>query len=343
MVRYAEYCEIRSIPEQDRFPLTADLAAAFIGWAAGQLGESAVRSWMSGLLAWHTVHGFSFPPPKSEPIRIAHMAVAKLAPTKSKKPPRPPVTLAHLHLLYNNLSFTNAFDIAVWAVACCAFWGLMRLGEATVPSLTYEANRHASRAADLTWSTEKGIRSVAIAIPWTKTTQMRGGTILLTEEQDEVACPHRALEMHLSANSAVPAIGHLFGYATVNGRWRPMIKTDMMARCEEIWTISGLSVPTGHSFRIGGTSHLLARGTDVKIVQRLGRWSSDAFFLYWRNAQAIIPLHVATAAQQDAIRKRVEEHLEGADSDVTTVWQSIEAGRKQDQARQGKRKASKKK
>lgn len=329
LLRYAEYCALRNIPEYDRFPIPVDLVAAFIGWAAGQLGSSGVRTWLAGLQAWHTVHGFTFPPTDSGPIRVAMMAIAKLAPIKSKKPPRTPVTLVHLHTLYNGLSFTNTFDIAVWAVACIAFWGLARLGEITVPSLRFVTTRHVCRSTSITWATENQVSSVSIDIPWTKTTQTQGATILLTRERNELACPLKALRMHLKANQALPADAHLFGYIVAEGGWRPMIKSQMMDRCEEIWKAAQLNVPSGHSFRIGGTSHLLSRGTDVQIVQKLGRWSSDAFFLYWRNAQAIIPLHVSTAAEQNEIRQRVETHLEGADSELLKAWQSIEAQQKE--------------
>jgi hypothetical protein len=118
-----------------------------------------------------------------------------------------------------------------------------------------------------------------------------------------------------------------------------MVKSAMMERCEGIWKAAQLSLPSGHSFRIGGTSHHLSRGTDVQIVQRLGRWSSDAFYLYWRNAQAIIPLHIALAAERNKIRMQVEKHLEGADSEVIEAWKSIQANqdRAQGKGRQKKR------
>jgi len=146
--------------------------------------------------------------------------------------------------------------------------------------------------------------------------------------------------MHLTANQAVPREGHLFGFATADGGWQPMVKSAMMERCEKIWKAAEQSIPSGHSFRIGGTSHHLSRGTDVQIVQRLGRWSSDAFYLYWRNAQAIIPLHIASAAERDKICTQVEKYLEGADNEVMEAWKSIQAS--QEQARGKGRQAKKK-
>lgn len=328
LIRFSEYCHRRGVPELERFPASEELLIGFIGWAAGQLGSSAVRNWLSGLRAWHIVHGFPFPDDDDNPrIRTALKAVAKLAPPKSKRPPRPPVTTDHLLALYHGLDFTSTFDIALWAVACISFWALARLGETTVPTITFDSTRHVLRSTRISWDQHGAVRSVSFDIPWTKTTQLLGATLVLTEEPDEISCPYQALRMHLQANAALPASSHLFSYMTCGGGALPMVKAAMMARCQEIWSRTNLSLPSGHSFRIGGTSHLLSRGTDVQIVQKLGRWSSDSFYLYWRNTQAIIPLHIASAADRARIRAAVEEHLEGVDEAVKELWESILAAR----------------
>lgn len=334
LLRYAEYCASQGVPENKRFPVTAEIVAAFLGWAGGQLGSSGVRTWLGGLQAWHTIHGFEFPPTDSGPIKAALRAVEKLAPAKSKKPARPPVSLEHLEVLYKELDFTNSFDIAVWAIACIAFWGLARLGELTVTALPFDGTRHVSFSAAIEWKTQEGVHSASLPIPWTKTTQTQGATILLTRERMEKSCPVQALWMQIRANSALPPEAHLFGYTTLEGKWKPMLKHLMMERCQAIWQEAGIQGPSGHSFRIGGTLHLLSRGTDVQIVQRLGRWSSDAFFLYWRNAQAIIPLHVASAAEGERIRKAVEEHLEGSDGELLQAWKRIESQRQNIKSKQ---------
>ena len=46
---------------------------------------------------------------------------------------------------------------------------------------------------------------------------------------------------------------------------------------------------TGHSFRIGGTTHLLLIGVDPFVVMVQGRWKSLAFLEYWWNFEEIIP------------------------------------------------------
>ena len=65
-----------------------------------------------------------------------------------------------------------------------------------------------------------------------------------------------------------------------------------MSRCNSIWKSAGLSCTSGHSFRIGGTTHLLSHGVDPWIIMKQGRWSSKAFLLYWRNIEDILPLFI---------------------------------------------------
>ncbi|KAG2157540.1 hypothetical protein DEU56DRAFT_906174 [Suillus clintonianus] len=48
---------------------------------------------------------------------------------------------------------------------------------------------------------------------------------------------------------------------------------------------------SGHSFCIGGTTELLLCGVPPHIIKTLGRWSSDAFLLYWCCLKEIAPLH----------------------------------------------------
>ena len=103
-----------------------------------------------------------------------------------------------------------------------------------------------------------------------------------------------------------------------------MVKRSVTDRCNEIWIKHGLQGPTGHSFRIGGTTHHLTWGTDVKIVRRLGRWTSDAFYIYWQNMQAIIPLHISNASWQVAIIQEVDAFLHDASPDVKKRWREIE-------------------
>ncbi|KAF9519767.1 hypothetical protein BS47DRAFT_1379045 [Hydnum rufescens UP504] len=259
--------------------------------SAGCMGTSAVENWLAGLWAWHTFHNFPFPG-DTPTIQAAIVAVA------------------------------------FWAVICVAFWGIARLGEVMVPSVNrFILGRHVHKDTAVLWSTHGDAQSVSVHIPWTKTTQRTGATLILTHE-DDCTCPFRAVQQQLLTNAALPSDAHFFGFLTSDG-WQPMVKRSVITRCNEIWARYGLQGPSGHSFRIGGTTHHLTRGTDVKVVQQLGWWTSDAFYIYWCNMQAIIPLHVHNAARRADIIHKVDAFLLDASPEVKTRWEEIEKAREE--------------
>jgi hypothetical protein len=163
---------------------------------------------------------------------------------------------------------------------------------------------------------------MSLHIPWTKTAQMWGAELILTYEEGPT-CLYRAIERHLEINCDVPPHGHFFGYETATG-WEPPIKRKVMDCLSDIWRDAGLEVPTGHSFRIGGTTFLLERGTDIQIVQKLGWWSSDSFYLYWRNLQSIIPQHIHDAALLKKVDNSINTYFEETDPILVSRWKEIQ-------------------
>ena len=67
-----------------------------------------------------------------------------------------------------------------------------------------------------------------------------------------------------------------------------------MAHCNEAWTASFPNKLTSHSFRIGGTTHLLLLGLNPFIVMVQGCWKSDAFLSYWKHCKQILPLFIGS-------------------------------------------------
>jgi len=71
-----------------------------------------------------------------------------------------------------------------------------------------------------------------------------------------------------------------------------MKHTWFLVRCNETWIANGLQALTGHSFRIGSTTHLLFLGINPFIVMVQGHWKSVAFLQYWHNCEEIIPTFI---------------------------------------------------
>lgn len=131
-------------------------------------------------------------------------------------------------------------------------------------------------------------RSCSLHYPRTKVRQVRGEDTTIARQLPPVN-PLDALEAHLLL-SAGPADLPLFSYDSPNG-FVNLTKKPFLKRCNEVWKKNGIPCFTSHSFRIGGTTHLLRSGISPEVVKRAGRWSSDSFLRYWRDDTIIVPLH----------------------------------------------------
>ena len=219
LMEWIAYCDSRHVPEADRFPAEHHHLQAFIASCSGTIGTSKLNNVLSAMALWHHIHelpwsGLDNPLTK----RFKRNAIAR-APADSYLPPHPPITLRHLEALLQSLDISLPFDAAVWATACCTFWGVCRLGENTSPSLndpdpSHRAHRSASHVE---WTSTAPPSSHSPPdgahwhIPWTKTTGFVGATIIISK-WDHVSCPVRALQNHLLINNSAPTDVTFFAY-----------------------------------------------------------------------------------------------------------------------------------
>src|SRR5882724_2667992 len=212
-------------------------------------------------------------------LNLTIKGTAKMAPLSSRCPKRDPVTIEHIRALHRRLDLTNAFDIAVFAVACIAFWGCCRLGELLIDS-SFDPKSHVAR--DMVIS--HGVAS--------------NGSAFINFSNSTCQCsPTLAFEHHISSNTNLPSDAPLFAFETAGGSWSPLKRAWFVDRCNEIWSTKGYPTTTGHGFRIGGTTHLLLLGVDPWIVMVQGRWSSQAFLGYWRRCEEILPMFIGFSFQ----------------------------------------------
>ncbi|KIY51944.1 hypothetical protein FISHEDRAFT_36343, partial [Fistulina hepatica ATCC 64428] len=298
LLRFHQFCDRCSIPESRRMPADIHLLAGFIGCWSNKQSGSTLTNWLAGLRAWHEIN--NQPWAGEQPLLRLGCRSAKRTGKKHSRPPREPVTTTHMRLLYDALTNSSPRDAAIWACACCLFWGCRHSGELTVPSSNNFNPLHdatISSAAVSFTRTDSGINVVYFEIPWTKTTKEKGARLRLTARDDNL-CPRRALEHHLlQVNSGLPPHAPLFAFkANSDARgFTPLTKTAFLDRCNTIWSTAGHTALNGHSFRIGGTVELLLMGLDPRTVALTGGWSSLAFLLYWHRLDEIIPFHTHAA------------------------------------------------
>ncbi|EIW64723.1 DNA breaking-rejoining enzyme [Trametes versicolor FP-101664 SS1] len=305
LLRFTQFCDCIHIPKKDRMPANETLLAAFIATWAGKVARTTTDSWLAGLAFWHTLNGAPWHGDRI--LRTTCQAAGKLEPAKLAK--RPPVTLEHMHALRAGLNLSNAFDAAVYATACCAFWGCRRLGELVIGSRNaFDAAKHVARGTTVSFKElPGGARYAIFHIPWTKTTKFAGADVVLTVNPDPTE-PASALRHHLVANASVPATAPLFSFETDSGAWAPMTRDWFLDRCNEVWKAADLGEISGHCFRIGGATELLLRGTHPDIVATQGGWKSRSFLEYWRKIESILPLFISSSFDKSRL-KLVEDSM----------------------------------
>ncbi|KAF9254351.1 hypothetical protein L218DRAFT_886521, partial [Marasmius fiardii PR-910] len=217
-------------------------------------------------------------------LQFALKAVGHMVPPTSVRDKRKPVTLEMLKTLVGEVDLSNALDAAVAAALVTGFYGQAQLGEilSTSPDYSRYDRLVLPVISDLSISDDKP--SYRLFLPSTKTSLYHGDTITLPSQMDETD-PMDLIINHIQVDNPT-ATSLLFSYLVSKGAGNYqrclLTKNIFMERCNGIWEEAGFGKFTGHSLRIGGTTHYLACGVHPNIIKATGRWTSDAFQKYWR-------------------------------------------------------------
>src|SRR5882672_3961405 len=289
LLRFTNFCDGLGIPEDIRMPAPEWLLSTFITTrGAGAVGAGSIKTWLLGLELWHVINGA--PWHGGAHLKRAVQGSSAAAPITSSLPKCTPITLAHLKALKEGLNLANTFDTTVFGMATVAFWAQCHVAELCVDS-AFDPSLHASHSSrQISGTTVSNVIYHSFWALRTKTCPC-GEEIRWTDS----CCPCSAIwafNNHWKINSNVPPSGHLFAFETDTGDFAPMRRQWFIERCHEVWASRGLSTLSGHSFRIGGTTHLLLLGVDPFIVMAQGQWRSTAFLEYWQLCEEIIPTFI---------------------------------------------------
>lgn len=157
-----------------------------------------------------------------------------------------------------------------------AFHAFLRLGEITVKSL--KAKNCVLQRSDVTFS--KGpSRAVQIIMRDYKTNKHHTPLIISVQAcPDSTYCPVTALFNYIQWYKHTT--GPLF--QTIDGL--PVTYSMVTSQLKSAIQFIGLSPEQfkGHSFRIGAATHAASMGFSDQVIQKMGRWNSDAFKHYIR-------------------------------------------------------------
>ena len=202
---------IFSVPEAHRLPASFDVLHSFVLWATADpaalpsitsfqvpmepVAVSVARKYLTVIRAWHIAQGW--PPPLSqgdhETISWSLRGMDCLQQARHKKPPCPPITIAMLTVLGSRLDTSSPFDACIWAMAACAFWGMMQFGEVSVDTQSaFDDSRHLKRCDAIFGADMLGTLYVKLVLPSAKT-EAPGKTQSVFMTKRHSLCPITAL------------------------------------------------------------------------------------------------------------------------------------------------------
>ncbi|KAF8146978.1 hypothetical protein K438DRAFT_1990091 [Mycena galopus ATCC 62051] len=289
---FHKFCDAQSVLHAQRLPACEELLCGFAASRAGEIAGGTARGAIAAVKAWHIINGAQWQ--GGIQLRYTLKGVENLTPANSRQDQRPPVTKHMIDILQRDLDISKPKDAAVFAAACCAFWGQIRLGEILSDTQSkYKAGRTPLVANLGVATTSAGSRP--LHLPWTKTKGAKGDTSFLCK-QNAPSDPINATNNHIAIN-VLPADASLFSYRNDRGNLICLSRKKFLECCNEVWSAQGIPSFTGHSFRIGGTTELLLAGVNPDVVQAMGRWLSDAFLVYWRRLDILAPIHAEFLAE----------------------------------------------
>jgi hypothetical protein len=281
--RFDCFCNAHLVPRGKRYPVSKVVLCAFTAHRARRVTGGTVCNNIVGLHAYPIAHALPWPTPPC--LKYIITGVEHAWPDSSRLALQPPASLPLLRSIYEETDTGVGLAAAVCACAFAAFYRQFRMGELLPESIsTYDPRVHPLRAAWVNGPVP------SIRLPWTKTTRNAGAVVALTLQPSSWTCLVAAM-CYLVAAHQVPHRAHLFMYRVAR-TFRPLMKRVFLAEVNTFATAHGLVRVTGHCFRIGGTTQLLASGVPPNIVKAAGRWASDSFLRYWREHERVLPQHV---------------------------------------------------
>lgn len=277
--KYLTFCnDIKAIP----LPLNEQQLCRFVVFLDdSHLQHSTIKGYLSALRRFQIVQGMGDPFVSSWPLleyvlKGIKSRQAKKVPlsAKARLPITPPLLLAMRSFWEKDKH--NVDNIMLWAACCTCFFGFLRSGEVTVPSMnSYDKDIHLSVGDVLLVSPQSPV-AVQVFIKASKTDPFRKGVKVYLGSTSNSLCPVAAVAAYMAVRGMKP--GPFFKFKD----GKPLSRESLVKRIREALAASGFDATqySGHSFRIGAATTAAAVGIEDSLIKTLGRWESSAYLLY---------------------------------------------------------------
>ncbi|KIJ60483.1 hypothetical protein HYDPIDRAFT_45952, partial [Hydnomerulius pinastri MD-312] len=194
------FCDLKSVPEQQRCPVDSLLILAFVSSCAGSYSGKTLSNYIYAIRAWHILHGQPWRMEQNE-LNAALDGAAALAPPTSKRPKRAPFTLEIVLKIRHQLDLSQPLDAATYACLTNALYALARLGEFTLTNLKcFDPTKHVKRSdVEIDATDHNGLKIIRIHLPETKVS--KDGEDVYYAEQSDLSDPKAAFLNHFAVNN----------------------------------------------------------------------------------------------------------------------------------------------
>ena len=212
---------------------------------------------------------------------------------------RLPITASILAQMRTALeASSHPHKVALWAIACTAFFGFFRLGELLPTSV-----RSFSPATDLAWGNialdnRENPTMVRVHLKKSKCDQFGRGVDVFMGRTHTPLCPVAAILSFMAIR------GDQQGPFFLDAQHQTITKAWFVEQIRTILDLMGLpqNQYAGHSFCIGAATTAAVAGVEDSTIQTLGRWHSSAFLQYIRTPkEQLAKLSAIMAAHTQAM------------------------------------------
>ena len=237
--RYSSFCDsVQCSP----FTLAVDSVCRFVvHLAEGGLQHSSIKGYLSAVRRMQIVMGLGDPFVASWPLLECLLKGVKLRQAKkaeSRPQNRLPITPAILRLLRSfwEADKCNRDNVMLWAACCTCFFGFLRSGEITVPSLKlYDPGYHLS-GGDVRLDRVSQPTRVYVTIKASKTDPFRKGVTICLGRTDNDLCPVAAMSAYLVVRWKSEGASPFFQFSS----GAPLTREMLVKRVREALGPSGL-------------------------------------------------------------------------------------------------------
>ena len=280
---FEHFCKLRS---EIAWPASETMLGQWVAMRAygssdnlmGQLKLSTILSYFLALRSYHVDRRWNTSVFESQHILRLIQGARSLFPNQKRE--RLPITREVLSKITTTPVTREEHHID--AAFKLAFAGFLRMGEFT-HTKAKEANGPVFAATGLTRSdlTFSGDH-ITLRLKRSKTDRTHQGVNIIVASTDDEHCPVRALRALVSIDPQ-PVSAPLFRLDN-GGFPKDTIIKILRKRLQTAGIPPGKF--SGHSFRRGAAQHARDNGILEEHIQQLGRWSSNAFRLYFETPQS---------------------------------------------------------